>query len=272
MLDPVDRLRLRLTSQGYPPATIYRYTQIADQFFRFSGGQLTRSNVEAFLALKGKSGTYKRWLMYVLKALFTATETAWPLTRREVPRLSQASRPFLTVQMMQDLLKLSEENLLDHALLRIAVSTGMRRKELTRIRLGDYNPPVLLCRLAKGEDIKPRTLPLKTCAAVDKYLVSRPLNLLIPLNPLFLTPRGQAITTEYLNAMAKKYQKALGWPSGMALHAVRRGFVTMMYENGFRERELQELMGWKTPTMPAVYIRLVPGQLDEKAKKVVEGF
>ena len=50
-------------------------------------------------------------------------------------------------------------------------------------------------------------------------------------------------------------------------NSIRRGVITWLFQAGLRERELQDVGRWKSPAMPAVYVQLVPGQVDKEVQK-----
>ena len=67
--------------------------------------------------------------------------------------------------------------------------------------------------------------------------------------------------------MFRTYADQIGLPDGVGLHAIRRGVATWLFNAGMRERELQDVGRWKSPSMPAVYVQLVPGQVDREVQK-----
>ena len=125
----------------------------------------------------------------------------------------------------------------------------------------------MVCRLAKGEDTVVRVMDKTTCDILDKYIRLRG----IPVDPsefLFVKRGGRAVTIEYMAAMFRGYRTQLKWPPGVGWHSLRRGLTTWLYEAGMREKEIQDLMGWKSPEMPGRYIKLVDTKLAEKAARI----
>ena len=72
------------------PETTYRYLRIADDYLYESSGVLSRDSVLRYMRkYETKSGTYRRWIMYVLKSLFENAKVEWPFAKRELPKLSK---------------------------------------------------------------------------------------------------------------------------------------------------------------------------------------
>lgn len=126
----------------------------------------------------------------------------------------------------------------------------------------DYSSPHLVVRTAKGGDRRVRTLDDDTITALNSYLAVRKSK-----DPhLFVSEQGITFSVTTLGNRFRKIARASGFDKHIGLHAMRRGVTTWLFQAGMRERELQELMGWKSITMPSQYVQLVPGVIEEKAQ------
>lgn len=263
MTDIIGRFEDMLRFRGYTPDTAYRYLRIVEQFT--ASYPLTRDGVIGYInSLQDTSSTYRRWVMYVLKLLFLTERAEWPFSAREMPKLSPAKRPFLTLADFRRLLDISKRSPLDHALLRVDAVTGARRHELVKMRVADYNraKKTLLVRTGKGGEPRVRALDDETCSVLDRYLDSRRYE----SDFLFISERGVPLSTTTLSKRFRKMAQRAGFDSGVGWHAVRRGMVTWLYRAGMRERELQEAMGWKSASMPHLYVQLVEGEVEKKVR------
>lgn len=232
-----------------------------DDYLYESGGKLTRNSVFSYMRkYERKSGTYRRWIMYVLKSLFENAKVEWPFAKRELPKLSKPSQPYLSVHDAERLIEIAKPSFLDHALIRLDAATGARRDELSRVLVEDYSRPYMRIRTAKGGEERTRTLDSDTCNALDKYKRHRRSK-----SPyMFVSQQGVPLSPQTLSIRFRKLAKQAGFKKGTGWHAIRRGVVTWLFEGGMRERELQEALGWKSAVMPGKYVQLVAGKVEEK--------
>lgn len=257
-----DNLRLR----GLTDDSQYRYIRIAEAYLASLGedtrsGVLSRETVMSFLrSFSETSGSYRRFVMYVVKGLFEAANVKWPFTKRDLPKMSRPSRPYFTIDEMQSLLDIARPSALDYTLLRIDAVTGARREELSRMLLEDYVPPTIRVRTAKGGEERIRTLDRDTVLAVNRYLITRRSK----SNALFVSRNGVPLSTQMLSKRFRRLADRAGIKKGIGWHAIRRGVATWLFKGGMRERELQDALGWKSPAMPSQYIQLVASEVEAK--------
>lgn len=254
-----------LQTLGYSPSTKSQYSLYARSYLEYSRGAYSKSTVLAFLALYTKhSGTTRRFITYIVKSLFRFLEKPWPLDKREMPKLSRPKRPVLSQAQVRQLVEIASVNPLDHALVTLDAILGARREELARIQLADYLPPHIRIRTAKGGDERVRYIGDKACAVIDWYLVTRS----SPSSFLFVSKYGTPLTPTAMSVLFRKMAVQAGIPKGIGWHAIRRSVVTWLFEGGMREREIQEVFGWKSLAMPAQYIQLSQIQVNEQVKKI----
>jgi integrase len=262
------RLESRLRAQSSVEKTITRYLSLSRLYLEFSNSQFTRELVEEFLSeYEDTSSTYRRFLMYVLKGLFGAAGETFPFRSREFPKISQPSQPFLSIDQAEKLINAAKDDPLAYALFRLSAVTGARREEYTRMLDSDFNSPQIQIRAAKGEDIRIRTLDTETCDSLNEYRRFRK-RYYRETDKLFLSRSGKALTTNALSVLFREYADDLGLDKGVGFHAIRRGLTTWLYKLGMRERELQDIMGWRSDQMPSRYIRLVSSDVDQKAAEL----
>lgn len=248
----------------YEVETSYRYLRIAEDFLSYSEGKLSRDEVMAYLGeYSDCSSTYRRWIMIVLKGLFQACGVQWPFSKRELPKISKPSQPYLKFEQAELLIKEALAlSPLDYALVCVDAVTGARREELTEMLREEYSQPYLVVRTRKGGNTKTRTLDPGTCSALDTYLSQRR-----DSSPyLFVNTRGEQFSPQGLTERFQVLQKRCGFKKGVGWHSIRRGVATWLYRNGMKEKEIQELIGWKTPSMVSRYIQLEAGEVEKKAE------
>ena len=246
---------------GHTSETCTQYLRIVDDYLYQSDGSLTRDSVLSYMRkYESKSGTYRRWIMYILKSLFENAKQEWPFAKKELPKLSKPSQPYLKISDAEHLIEIAKSSPLDYALVRLDAATGARRRELSEVLVEDYSRPYIRIRTAKSGEARTRTLDSETCRALDRYIRQRHSK-----SPyMFVSSQGIHLTPQTLSIRFRKLAQKAGFKSGTGWHSLRRGVVTWLFEGGMRERELQEAMGWKSPTMPSRYVQLVAGKVEEK--------
>ena len=253
-----------LNFANYSKETKQRYLRIAEDFLDASRGVMTREAVMKFMQQhEAKSGTYRRWTMYVIKSLFTQARIVWPFNKREMPKLSKPKQPYFEFAAFEKFLEGAKTSLLDYALLRVDAVTGARRVELSSLLESDYVRPTLKIRSAKGSEDRVRTLDAATCSALERYIRSRKSR----DGFLFVSERGMQLTPLLLTKRFRVLAKSAGLAKGYGYHAIRRGLATWLYREGWRTKEIGELVGWKDETMPGHYVQLVAGEVEQKAKE-----
>ena len=133
----------------------------------------------------------------------------------------------------------------DRAMLEVLYSSGIRRNELTCLKITevDLERGTLMVRLGKGR--KDRLVPLgeRACAWVRRYLLEvRPLLVASDTLVLFLNDWAQPYPYGYLSLVVRRYMQAAGMRYG-SCHALRHACATHMLEGGADIRYIQALLG-----------------------------
>ena len=255
-----------LEFKGVSEQSFVRMLEVAENFFEFAGkkAEYTRADVTAYINSKKASGSYKRFLFYVLKSLFQANGWKWEFTRAEIPKISTQERPYLTPEQIKKLLKLAEVSPRDYAIFRLGATKGLRRYEIVNLKKADYKPPNLYIRTAKHGEERILVLDSKTIKAIDKYLSLRR-----DRSPYLFVHNDKKFTVGILSHLFRQYAKKLGLPKRFGWHAFRRGLATFLSQKGWPDSKIQKLMGWKTLSMVSIYSRLSPKEVQEEANKVI---
>lgn len=140
----------------------------------------------------------------------------------------------------------------DKALFELMYSSGLRRSEVTGLKIRDvdfFNGVVRV--LGKGN--KERLVPVTDEAlyAIKYYLSTRP-------NPqlqdaLFLNAHGKPLTGDGLAFIFKNTAIAAHLARKVTPHSLRHSFATHLLNNGCDLRSLQEMLGHKTLAATQVY-------------------
>ncbi len=184
--------------------------------------------------------------------------------KRQLPRaLSQAEvEAVLNVPDVGDVIGIR-----DRAILELFYATGLRRTELHRLDLVDWQTDrrVLLVRLGKGK--KDRYLPVGAQATnwLGKYLdESRPrLAFEHGEQALFISGYGTRLGSSYLGSLVRKLLDRCGVELPGSCHLLRHAFATHLLEGGADVRIIQRLLGHESLETTSIYTQVSVEHLRE---------
>lgn len=148
----------------------------------------------------------------------------------------------------------------DAAILELFYASGLRLSELVDLDLEDVNLPGRIVRV-RGKGGKERLVPFNEAAshairAMTADQVALPRTAAPPStragasgrqvrrrDPLFLSLRGQRLTTRSVDRIVRRYAREAHVPGGISPHALRHTFATHLLQAGADLRAIQELLG-----------------------------
>ena len=188
--------------------------------------------------------------------------TANPAADLELPRVEKRlPRQVLTAHEAEQILNQPDLStpvgLRDRAILEILYSTGMRRKELTGLRLYDLDLERGTVMIREGKGKKDRLLPIGARAAawLNKYLEEARPKLIVQRDEreVFLCVSGRGLTPGVLGHVVHDYVKASGIAKNGSCHLFRHAMATLMLENGADLRYVQQMLGHARLTTTEIY-------------------
>ncbi|TDB45463.1 site-specific tyrosine recombinase XerC [Photorhabdus luminescens] len=211
-----------------------------------------------------------RWLRQRQYVLYNPAE-GLVLPRRDKRLPAQVLSEDETQTVLQAIDINRPTGLRNRAILEVLWSSGIRRMELSNLRLSDidFGRGVLLVRQGKGR--KDRVVPIGEQALrwLQRYLDSvRPrLARRYDCGHLFITLNGRQMSRDRLTHLtgASIRQKAQLDKAG-ACHLFRHSMATQMLENGADTRHIQAILGHASLETTQIYTRVAIGHL----KKVHE--
>lgn len=153
----------------------------------------------------------------------------------------------------------------DRAIMETLYITGMRRLELTRLRLGDVDDARRLILIRKGKGSKDRYVPtgerlLVWLAAYRRF--SRPqLAGEVQTDALFVNSRGAALQPKKLTARTSAHVTAANLSKKGACHLFRHAAATHMLEHGAVIRFIQAMLGHESLDTTRIYTHVSIGPL-----------
>ena len=207
-----------------------------------------------------------------------------PASELELPKQQQRlPRHILSVAEVEQVLNACDTTdpagnplgLRDRAMLEVLYSTGMRRAELTALRIEDVDFGGGTVFIRQGKGGKDRVVPLgeRACRWVERYRYQVRSELQAHSDEpqddgsLFLAKHGQGMQPKQLSVIvrgaleAAQLERFQGTHPNAACHLLRHACATHMLENGADSRFIQALLGHADLSTTEVYTRVSIVQL-----------
>jgi len=213
--------------------------------------------------------TLKDWFKWLTKQNVLIHN---PASEIELPRMEKRlPGAALTLAQIEALLIVPSVadplGLRDRAMLELFYSCGLRRTELCRLELPDFNAERRTIHVRRGKGKKDRVVPVGERAVqwVEKYLVEvRPrLCLDTRTQSVFLTGYGGPFNPDVVSRMVSKLMEAAGLSGKGSCHMLRHTCATHMLEGGADIRYIQQLLGHEKLETTAIYTEVNIRQLQD---------
>jgi integrase/recombinase XerD len=195
-----------------------------------------------------------------------------PASELEMPRIGfRLPKSVLTAKEAEQILAQPNIHeplgLRDRAILETLYSTGMRRQELSNLKVWDVDRERETVMIRQGKGKKDRMIPLGRRAAdwIGKYLrEARPELVAEPGDgTLFLTNAGEPLVLGYLTMLVATYVEASGVKKHGACHLWRHTMATLMLEGGADIRFIQAMLGHSDLKATEIYTHVAIRKLQE---------
>ena len=207
-----------------------------------------------------------------LRFFFNRTlKRGYPSTEFSYPKAPQR----LPVILSQDEVKAminAATSLLHRTLLMTLYSTGMRRAEITRLKVNDIDSQRMVIHIKQGKGSKDRDVPLspKLLETLREYWRwKKPKVYLFPGEPKRVS-KGEHLTSKAVYHACKGAARRAGIQKNVGPHTLRHSFATHMLESGADLRTIQVLLGHTHIRDTTIYLHLsrrhlraCPNPLDE---------
>jgi len=217
--------------------------------------------------------TVKDWFRWMTKQNLLMHN---PASEIELPRMEKRlPGAALTVSQMESLLRIPNVGdplgVRDRAMLELFYSCGLRRTELCRLDLPDWNAERGTIHIRRGKGKKDRMLPVGERASkwIEKYITEvRPLLCLdTRTQTVFLTGYGGAFNVDVLSRMVSTWMKQAKLEGRGSCHMLRHTCATHMLEGGADIRYIQQLLGHEKLETTAIYTQVDIRKLQEVHRK-----
>lgn len=186
-----------------------------------------------------------------------------PVAEIEMPKIEKKTVKAMSFneveQVLDEAKKDSRENSFrDLAILSLMFSTGIRRAELTEIKLSDLNlEESLIVIHGKGNKDRLAYFNDTTRAVLSEYInVHRKFYCTSEKSSyLFVSDKGEKLCLSTVNRIVNRYLESAGIKDkGFTAHSTRKAFATAVYENTGDIFAVQQLLGHSSPATTQRYV------------------
>lgn len=257
-IEAIDAVRRYLEENRYSPKTVEAYTSMLSLFFKYYinyyPGEITESDISDFfhdyVIAHEYSPSFQNQMVSAIKLFFSLNGNgkvnvaglARPRHGRSLPKVFSKEE---VVRILN-----SPRNIKHKLMLWMIYSCGLRRSEVTNIRLRDLDRDRGILSIIEAKGMVDRIVPVppKVWARLDEYLES-----CSPVYYLFEGQGGGRYSSESVYRIFKDALKKAGIEKEVGVHSLRHSYATHLHENGLDIRYIQELLGHKDSRTTEIY-------------------
>jgi len=203
-----------------------------------------------FIIINGYSASYQNQMISAIKTFYRISGRSHvDLQLVERPRKSRALPKVFSKEEVQRILN-ATRNTKHKLLLWIIYSCGLRRSEITNIRLTDLDRDRSVLHIKEGKGRVDRIVPVskKVWEKMDEYIDG-----FHPVKYLFEGQSGGRYSVESVYRVFKQALGRAGIKKDVGVHSLRHSYATHLHESGLDIRYIQELLGHKSSRTTEIY-------------------
>ncbi|MCL1973543.1 MAG: tyrosine-type recombinase/integrase [Bacteroidetes bacterium] len=263
----------------YSERTVAIYTQAITSFFRFAGAEeekacanMPPSMVRAYMAKMMEEEFSPRTVQLHLSAISSfyrflsrqGLSSSNPATGLPRPKASKPLPDFYAQSALNHLLDSPIDSSYSmqfqaHVVIHTLYATGIRRAELTGLKVSDVDFLRKLMRV-RGKGNKTREVPLTDALVRDLRLFMEGRKSQVDEQelhvdaPLFVTTKGNKLPLSYVNKMVHAVlDGAQGIPGRKTPHRLRHSLATHLLHNGADVFSIKEVLGHSSLAATQIY-------------------
>jgi site-specific recombinase XerD len=254
-----------LQRRNYSPTTIRYYLRVVENFARYFGkrpDRLTQDHIreyQVYLLQERKLQAGTVGLHVAALRFFFVKTLRRPYLQLDLPSPKRPKR-LPTVLSQDEVARLIESanNLLDYAMLMTLYATGVRRAELSRLKVEDIDSQRMIVHIRQGKGNRDRDVPLtpKLLKTLREYWQwMKPKTYLFP-GMVKNWRADKPLTPKCVWSAVQDAAKRAGITKRVSPHTLRHSWATHLLENGTDLRTIQMLMGHADLRATSVYLHL----------------
>jgi integrase/recombinase XerD len=265
MTDLRKRMLEELQRRNYSQTTIRYYLRVVESFARHFGkrpDRLTQDNIreyQVYLLQERKLQAGTVGLHIAALRFFFVKTLRRPYLQLDLPSPKRPKR-LPTVLSPDEVARLIESanNLLDYAMLMTLYATGVRRAELSRLKVEDIDSQRMIVHIRQGKGNRDRDVPLtprllKTLREYWQWM--KPKTYLFP-GMVNNWRADKPLTPKCVWSAVRDAAKRAGITKRVSPHTLRHSWATHLLENGTDLRTIQMLMGHADLRATSIYLHL----------------
>ncbi len=257
-VEAIEDLRIYLEEKRYSKRTIESYKAHLELFFKYFNekepSDITEEDVTEFIdnhiLRLGYSASYQNLVISAIKMYYNLQgDKVVNSDTFERPRRSRALPKVFSKEEVMKIFNATRNN--KHRLiLWLIYSCGLRRSELTNIKLTDLDRDRGILHIREGKGNVDRMVPIahKVWEKIDSYL-----KVYSPKVYLFEGQSGGRYSAESVYSVFKQSVKRAGLHKEVGVHCLRHSYATHLHESGLDIRYIQELLGHKSTRTTEIY-------------------
>jgi integrase/recombinase XerD len=254
----LELMRKHLDGVRYSVRTNEAYISLLGFFFRYFNekdplditGKEVSDFVHDFIITNGYSSSYQNQMISAIKTFYKiAGRSRFDPQIFERPRRSRALPRVFSKAEVSRILN-STRNNKHKLLLWMIYSCGLRRSEVTNIRLTDLDRERNILHIREGKGRVDRIVPVssKVWDKLDEYFSGYR-----PGEYLFEGQAGGRYSSESVYRVFKTALQKAGIKKDVGVHSLRHSYATHLHESGLDIRYIQELLGHKSTRTTEIY-------------------
>jgi integrase/recombinase XerD len=239
-------MRRYLDEVRYSERTNESYLALLELFFKYFNEkdpldismEEVSEFIHDFIVTNGYSISYQNQIISSIKIFYRISGRSHSdLELFERPRKSRALPKVFSKEEVQRILN-STRNTKHKLLLWIIYSCGLRRSEITNVKLTDLDRDRSVLHIKEGKGRVDRIVPVskKVWEKLDEYISG-----FHPVKYLFEGQWGGKYSAESVYRVFKQALHASGIKKDVGVHSLRHSYATHLHENGLDIRYIQEL-------------------------------
>lgn len=257
-LEGLDLMRRYLDEVRYSERTNESYLALLELFFKYFNEEdpITISMEEVsdfihdFIVKNGYSKSYQNQVISAIKTFYRISgRSNIDFQLFERPRRSRALPKVFSKEEVQRILN-ATRNTKHKLLLWMIYSCGLRRSEITNVKLTDLDRDRGVLHIKEGKGRVDRIVPVsaKVWEKLDEYVEGYR-----PHRYLFEGQFGGKYSSESVYRVFKLALHASGIKKDVGVHSLRHSYATHLHESGLDIRFIQELLGHRSTRTTEIY-------------------